>query len=287
MSDTLLAHEPQVRLAGFVLVFGLMALLELASPRLGLSGRPRRWTTNLGMSVLSTLLLRLILPLGAVGVALWAQSHGYGLFNVLSLPLIVTLPLSLLALDLLIYGQHVAFHHFGIFWRIHKVHHADPSLDVTTALRFHPLEIILSMVIKIAVVAALGVPPVAVLVFEILLNACAMFNHSNLRLRPDVNRLLQVFIVTPDMHRVHHSVVAGERNSNFGFNLSIWDRIFATYHLADRTALDAMRIGLAEYLDLKPTRFFWSLILPFTKTRSESDRLAEKSAARHHGEFRP
>lgn len=287
MSDILLAHEPQIRLAGFALVFGLMALLEMVSPRSALEHRPRRWGTNLGISVLSTLLLRLLLPLGAVGVALWAQGQGFGLFNALGMPLVIALPLSLLALDLLIYGQHVAFHHVGILWRMHKVHHADPSLDVTTALRFHPFEILLSMLVKMAAVAALGVPPVAIVVFEVLLNACAMFNHSNFRLRPDVNRLLQAIIVTPDMHRVHHSVVVKEQNSNFGFNLSIWDRIFATYHQADRGALDAMHIGLAEYMDLKPTRFFWSLALPFTKPRAATDRPATPPATRHDGDLRP
>lgn len=277
MSATLLEAEFWIRLGGFASVFVLMALAELAFPVRALSYRWARWRTNLGLTLVSNLLLRLSLPLAAIGVALWAQDAGFGLFNALSAPLWVALPLSLIVLDILIYGQHVAFHRFNILWRMHKVHHADLELDITTALRFHPFEILISMLIKMIAVALLGVPPVAVLIFEVLLNAAAMFNHANLQLGVRANRLLQSVIVTPDMHRVHHSVELDAQNKNFGFNLSLWDRIFATYRVADRAELAATRIGLAEYVSadpfrhLKPTQFVWSLILPFAKFDVEAD----------------
>jgi sterol desaturase/sphingolipid hydroxylase (fatty acid hydroxylase superfamily) len=277
MSATLLEAEFWIRLGGFASVFVLIALAEIAFPVRALSHRWARWRTNLGLTLVSNLLLRLSLPLAAIGVALWAQDIGFGLFNTFSAPLWLTLPLSLIVLDVLIYGQHVAFHRFGILWRLHKVHHADLELDVTSALRFHPFEILISMLVKMVAVALLGIPPVAVLIFEVLLNAAAMFNHANLQLGVKTNRLLQSVIVTPDMHRVHHSVELDAQNRNFGFNLSLWDKIFATYRFADRSELAATRIGLAEYVSadplrqLKPTQFAWSLILPFAKFDVEAD----------------
>tara|TARA_R110002124_G_scaffold1637_14_gene10017 strand:+ start:467 stop:1303 length:837 start_codon:yes stop_codon:yes gene_type:complete len=266
MSAALIWAEPWIRLGTFASVFALMALSEYFWPVHHLLPRLTRWRTNLGLTVAATLLLRVILPVAAVGTAIWAQETGVGLFNYFAAPLLASLPLSLAMLDLLIYGQHVAFHRVGLFWRLHKVHHADPALDVTTALRFHPLEIFISMIIKMAAVATLGVPPVAVLIFEVLLNASAMFNHANLQLGATANEVLVRFIVTPDMHRVHHSVEPDAQNHNFGFNLSFWDRLFGTYRQLDKLTLSAIRIGLNEHDDVKPTRFIWSLILPFLKT---------------------
>lgn len=265
MSAFLLGHEPAVRLASFAGVLGIMALWELAAPRRPLIRGRRRWLANLCLSATGTLLLRLALPMLAVGAAVWAQETGWGVFNHLNTPLAISLPVTLIALDLLIYGQHVAFHRIGIFWRLHQVHHADPDIDATTGLRFHPLEILISMLIKMMAVVALGAPPVAVLLFEILLNGTSMFNHGNVRLGEKADRLLRHFIVTPDMHRVHHSVERDEHDSNFGFNLSLWDRLFGTYRACPRGGQTGVRIGLAHLGDIKPTHFFWALALPFFK----------------------
>lgn len=267
MSAFLLGQEPAIRLAVFAGMFCLMALWELAAPRRPLTRGRRRWWTNLSLSAAGTLLLRLALPTLAVGTAIWAQDIRFGVFNRLDAPPVLSLPLSLIALDLLVYGQHVAFHRVGLFWRLHKVHHADPDIDVTTGVRFHPLEIFVSMLVKMGAVAALGVSPVAVLVFEILLNGTSMFNHGNVRLGEGADRALRLFIVTPDMHRVHHSVERDEHDSNFGFNLSLWDRLFSTYRAAPRGGQTGMRIGLAAYAGLGPTQLFWSLGLPFFKLK--------------------
>jgi sterol desaturase/sphingolipid hydroxylase (fatty acid hydroxylase superfamily) len=264
MSAFLLQHEPAVRLAGFVGLFLVMGLSELLAPRRALvRSRLARWRTNLGLAITGTALIRLALPLAAIGAAFWAQDSGFGLFNRWAAPLILSVPLSLLALDILVYGQHVAFHRFAILWRLHKVHHADPELDVTTALRFHPLEILASMLVKMATVTALGCPPVAVLIFEVVLNGTAMFNHGNLRLGAGLDRALRIFIVTPDMHLVHHSIRPDEQMRNFGFNLSLWDRLFGTYRAEPADGRDAMRIGLADMSGPEPLSFFRSLGLPF------------------------
>lgn len=265
MSAFLLGHEPAVRLASFAGVLGIMALWELAAPRRPLLRGRRRWLANLGLSTAGTLLLRAALPILAVGAAVWAQDASWGIFNRLETPLVISLPVTLIALDLLIYGQHVAFHRIGIFWRLHQVHHADPDIDATTGLRFHPLEILVSMLIKIVAVVALGAPPVAVLLFEILLNGTSMFNHANVRLGEKADRVLRRIIVTPDMHRVHHSVERDEHDRNFGFNLSLWDRLFGTYRACPRGGQSGVRIGLSYLGDTKPTHFFWALALPFFK----------------------
>ncbi|MCC7272304.1 MAG: sterol desaturase family protein, partial [Alphaproteobacteria bacterium] len=226
----LLAHEPWVRLGCFAGVLAVMAAWEALAPR-----RPRalprhgRWPGNLGVVVVSSLALRLLFPVAAVGLAAVAERQGFGLLNLLGLPPWVSFLAALLVLDLAIYAQHVASHAVPILWRLHRMHHADLDIDATTGVRFHPVEIVLSMVFKLAVVALLGPPAVAVLVFEVGLNAAAMFNHANLRLPGGVDRALRLVLVTPDMHRVHHSIVRGERDSNFGFNLPWWDRLFGTY----------------------------------------------------------
>ena len=220
MGEFLLDHEPLIRIGIFAAILALMAGGEVLAPRRRQAiGRITRWPSNLGIVALNSLLLRLLFPAAAVGFAGFAAAHGWGLFNALAVPYWFAAVASVLLLDLTIYLQHVMFHAVPAFWRLHRMHHADLEFDVTTALRFHPLEILLSMVIKLAAVAVLGPPPVAVLVFEVLLNGTSMFNHGNLRLPASLDRVLRQILVNPDMHRVHHSVLPHETNSNFGFNL--------------------------------------------------------------------
>lgn len=263
MPDFIAQHEPAFRLAAFAGVLALMVALETLFPRREAKGQAHRRATNLALGLIGAGVMRLAVPLLATGVALAAERHGFGLFHWLGAPYALAFLLSLLALDLLVYGQHVLFHKSGLFWRIHRVHHADAHVDATTGIRFHPLEILVSMGIKMAAVAALGAPVVAVILFEVLLNAAAIFNHSNLRLGERTDRLLRRFIVTPDMHRVHHSVYSDEHHSNFGFSLSLWDRLFRTYRAAPRDGHIAMRIGLVDYAAPTPNGLFWSLVNPF------------------------
>ena len=228
--NAVLEYAPYIRLAVFGSVFAVMAIWELVEPRRTQSiGRGRRWPNNLGVVVLDTLLIRILFPTTAAGLALVAEDRGLGLFNVVPLPAWIGVVASVILLDLAIYFQHVLFHAVPVLWRLHRMHHADLNIDVSTGLRFHPIEILLSMAIKLAVVLALGAPAVAVLVFEMLLNATSMFNHSNIRMPNSFDRLLRWLVVTPDMHRVHHSILTRETNSNFGFNLPWWDRLFGTY----------------------------------------------------------
>ncbi|WP_170985311.1 sterol desaturase family protein [Roseomonas sp. AR75] len=261
--DALLANEPVIRLAAFAGVLALMAGLEAMLPRRARSfGRLRRWPGNLGIVFVDTLVLRLVFPTAAVGVALAAEGHGVGLLPWLGLPAPLALLLAILLLDLAIYLQHVLFHAVPALWRLHRMHHADLDFDVTTGLRFHPAEIILSMVIKFAVVVALGAPAVAVLIFEVLLNATSMFNHANLRLPQALDRALRPILVTPDMHRVHHSVGPQETNSNFGFNLALWDRLFGTYRAQPAAGHAAMTIGIEQFRDASELRLDRMLTQP-------------------------
>ncbi len=244
------AYEPYVRLGAFGGVFAVMAIWELVGPRRQqVIGRAMRWPSNLGVVAVDTLLVRLVFPITAVGLALVAEAHGSGLFNAITLPVWIAVVASVVLLDLAIYFQHVLFHAVPALWRLHRMHHADLEFDVTTGLRFHPIEILLSMVIKLAMVAALGAPAVAVLIFEVLLNATSLFNHSNVRIRVGFDRALRWFVVTPDMHRVHHSILSRETNSNFGFNLPWWDRLFGTYRAQPAAGHDAMTIGIDEFRD--------------------------------------
>ncbi|HZP94472.1 MAG TPA: sterol desaturase family protein, partial [Burkholderiales bacterium] len=230
MDVWLLNHEPAVRLGFFFGVFAIMAAWELATPRRLLqTNRAVRWTNNLALAILNGVLVRAILPVAAIGAAGFAAERGMGLFNFLAVPNPVAIVISVLALDLAIYLQHLMFHAVPLLWRLHRMHHADLEFDVTTGARFHPIEIILSMLIKFAAILVLGPPVLAVLAFEILLNATSMFNHGNVRMPPTVDRVLRWLVVTPDMHRVHHSVQPRETNSNFGFYLPWWDRLFGTY----------------------------------------------------------
>ena len=248
LSDAILSAEPLARLTVFLAVLALMAMWEIATPRRRREvPRVLRWTNNLALVLLDTFILRLTFPILAVGLAVTAQNNGWGLLNVLDLPFWLAVLISLLVLDLVIYLQHVMFHAVPALWRLHRMHHADLDFDTTTGLRFHPVEILLSMGLKLAVVASLGPPAVAVLIFEIVLNASALFNHANIRLPDRVDRVLRLVIVTPDMHRVHHSIIPAETNSNFGFNLPWWDRLMGTYRAQPREGHEAMTIGIEQF----------------------------------------
>lgn len=264
MADILLANEPVIRLSIFFGVFVLMIAWEAAMPRKARSlSRWARWPSNIGIVVLNTLILRLVIPTAAVGTALMAEAYGWGLFNLVALPQVVAVLLSVMLLDLAIYAQHVVFHHVPVLWRLHRMHHADQDIDVTTGSRFHPIEILMSMGIKLGVVVLLGPPAVAVLIFEVLLNAAAMFNHANIRFSPKIDAVLRLVIVTPDMHRVHHSVHKYETNSNFGFNLPWWDRLFGTYRAQPEDGHDAMVIGLERFREIDDQRLDRMLAQPF------------------------
>lgn len=264
-------YEPQIRLASFATVFALMALWELAGPRRALTARKGpRWFVNLTLVVIDTLVVRLLFPIAAVGMAELVAARGWGVFNIVHAPYWLAFAASFIALDFIIYGQHVLFHYVPILWRFHRVHHADLEFDVTTGLRFHPGEIALSMCIKLAAVALLGPPTVAVVVFEVVLNATSLFSHSNVRIPLAVDRLLRLVVVTPDMHRVHHSVINAETNSNFGFSLPWWDRLCGTYTAQPRTGHDEMIIGLEQYRDSESQRLAALLWLPVEKrTKSQ------------------
>jgi sterol desaturase/sphingolipid hydroxylase (fatty acid hydroxylase superfamily) len=263
------------RLAIFAGVFLLMAAIELISPKRRLSvSKAGRWLTNLGIAGVDTLVLRvmaaLAVPVAAVTAALFAKEHQLGLLNQVDWPYWLKVVIALLVLDLAIWAQHLASHKVPLFWRLHQVHHADRDIDVTTAVRFHPVEIALSMLWKIAVVIPLGASPFAVFLFEVILNASAMFNHANIALPAWLDRILRLFIVTPDMHRVHHSVRYSEHDRNYGFNLSLWDRLFGTYLAQPRGGHQGMMIGLPPYQNEAPTQLSWSLLLPFGPQKPEA-----------------
>lgn len=253
-----------LRLATFLAVFILLAVLEQVWPRRPLMvPKPQRWLVNLSIVTLNTLLVRLVFPLAPVALATLAQSRGWGLFNLLKPFGWLEVVVSLLCLDLIIYLQHRLFHQIWFLWRIHRMHHADLDLDVSSGTRFHPLEMVLSMVIKLVAVVLLGVSPFAVLLFEIVLNATSLFNHANLRVPLPIDGWLRLVLVTPDMHRVHHSVIVQETNSNFGFNLPWWDRLFGTYRSQPREGHDQMTIGLKEWRDPRDVGLWQLLLLPF------------------------
>lgn len=261
-------HEALIRLGIFLGLFAVFALAETVAPRRAtLFARQRRWTTNLSITVLNTLALRAIavgLPLLAVGAALDASYNGLGLFNNLGWPVWIEVTLAVLILDFAIWAQHLITHKVPLLWRLHRVHHADRDMDVTTAVRFHPVEIALSMLLKIGLVYLLGPSAVAVILFEILLNGTALFNHANIRLPLPVDAVLRKVLVTPDMHRIHHSIRRDEHDSNFGFALSIWDRLLGTYVAQPAEGHKDMTIGL-KWQDDRPTRLWWSLMLPFRR----------------------
>jgi sterol desaturase/sphingolipid hydroxylase (fatty acid hydroxylase superfamily) len=263
-TSSLLVLEPAIRLTAFLGVLAAMAAWEAFAPRRPLTiGRRRRWPGNLGIVALDTAMVRIVFPTAAVGVALLGEERGWGLLPQLGIagwPLVLA---SVVALDLAIYLQHVLFHAVPALWRLHRMHHADLDFDVTTGNRFHPFEIAISMAWKLAVVAALGAPAAAVIAFEVLLNATSMFNHGNVRLPEWLDRRLRWLVVTPDMHRVHHSIVPAETNSNYGFNLPWWDRLLGTYRRAPAAGHDGMTIGLAQFRDPREQRLDRMLIQPF------------------------
>ena len=260
-----LSHEPQIRMGFFVGVFALVALWELAAPRRVLKlSRQQRWTANLGIVLLNTVIVRVAFPAAAVGMAALSVDKSWGLLNNFDVPFWLAVPLAVVAMDFVIWLQHVMVHAVPALWRLHRVHHADLDYDLTTGARFHPIEIVLSMGIKFATIALLGAPVLAVVVFEVLLSACAMFNHGNIRLPAALDRALRWFIVTPDMHRVHHSVEDDESNSNFGFNLTWWDRLFGTYREQPRAGQLGMTIGIHGHTDPhEVARLPGMLALPF------------------------
>lgn len=265
MTDFVLQHEPAIRLGFFFGILTIMAGWEVLAPRRVLTiSKPGRWTNNLGIVFLNSFVLRVLFPAGAVGVALFAGKQGWGLLNYFEVPYVVAVALSVVALDFAIYLQHVMFHAVPALWRLHRMHHADLDFDVTTGARFHPIEIVLSMLIKFGVIVVLGAPALAVIIFEVLLNATAMFNHSNVRMPLALDRAVRRLIVTPDMHRVHHSILDHETNSNFGFNLSWWDRLFGTYQDQPDQGHEKMTIGIRDFREPRQAdRLDGMLMIPF------------------------
>jgi sterol desaturase/sphingolipid hydroxylase (fatty acid hydroxylase superfamily) len=256
--------EIAVRVGCYAAVFASMSLWEWWAPRRALSvGRRPRWPGNLGILAVDIMAVRLLVPTAAVGVALLTDSRGWGLFNLIGLPVWASILIGVIALDLVIYTQHVIFHHVPALWRLHRMHHADLDIDVTTGVRFHPLEILLSLAIKMAAVAALGVPAPAVLFFEVLLNATSMFNHSNVALPPRLEPIARWIVVTPQMHQVHHSILQAETDSNFGFNLPWWDRLFGTYCAKPSAGEQKIVIGLPIFRDIAELNIVRLLTQPF------------------------
>ncbi len=270
METLLLNNEALMRTGTFAVVLVSMIVLEYLLPKKNRTlPRANRWITNLGLVVIDSLVLRLAFPLLAIGLAVRASESGWGLLNLLSAPFWLEVLLGVVLLDLAVYLQHLASHKIPLLWSVHKVHHADRDIDASTGLRFHPIEIALSMVYKMLWVLLLGPSALAVLLFEVLLNASALFNHANLSLTATLDRIVRSVFVTPDMHRVHHSILRSETDSNYGFNLSIWDRLFNTYCAQPAAGHQEMIIGLPEYQSELPANIIWSLQLPFKKRREQ------------------
>ena len=265
IDDIIRDHEIGIRLGFFFGTFLLIAGWEIVAPKRALTlSKTVRWFNNLGIVVLNTIILRLLFPAAAVGVAVFTSTQEWGLLNYYQVPAFIAIVLAIIAMDFIIYLQHVLVHAVPTLWRLHRVHHADLDYDVTTGARFHPIEIILSMLIKFATIVVLGPPVVAVIIFEVILNAMAMFNHGNIRLPTGLDRVLRYLVVTPDMHRVHHSVEDNEANSNYGFNMSIWDRLFGTYIDQPRGGHQGMTIGIHKFRDPKQVdQLPGMLMLPF------------------------
>jgi len=259
-----LEQELIVRLGFLFGMVGIMATWEFLAPRRALTiGKVYRWTNNWGVVITNTVLTRLIFPAGAVGLAFFVESQGWGLLQVLDLPFWLTVLIALVVLDFAIWAQHVMFHAVPALWRLHRMHHADLDFDLTTGLRFHPIEILLSFVIKAGVIVMIGAPAVAVLIFEIILSSLALFNHSNARIPIGIDRVLRWFLVTPDFHRVHHSWYPHETNSNFGFNLSLWDRLLGTYRAQPQDGHEGMTIGINLFREPAWERLDKMLVQPF------------------------
>ncbi|HEX9023705.1 MAG TPA: sterol desaturase family protein [Geobacteraceae bacterium] len=253
-----------IRFGAFAAIFAIMASWEALAPRRRLTtSRPLRWTGNLGVLAIDTFLVRSVFTVLPMAMAQRAQEAGWGVLNVLPLPWWLKVVVGILLLDLVIYLQHLMFHATPVFWRLHMMHHADVDFDFTTGVRFHPVEILLSMVIKLAAVAAIGPPPLAALLFEVLLNTTSVFNHGNVRLPRAADRIIRLIVVTPEMHRVHHSVIPKETNSNFGFNFPWWDRLAGTYRDQPEAGHTGMTIGLKQFQEARRQSLWWMLALPF------------------------
>jgi len=266
MPDQVLNRSPMIRLGIFLGVFAVMALWEwLAAKRDRPVSRLRRWPNNIGIAFLDTAVTRIAAPTGAVGFAIFADARGWGLFHIWVVPTWLKLLVSLLLLDLAIYLQHRLFHYVPLLWRLHRMHHADLDVDVTTGARFHPIEILLSLGIKFLVIVTVGPPQIAVLIFEIGLNASSMFNHSNVRIPAPVERFLRWLVVTPDMHRVHHSILRNETDSNFGFNFPWWDRLFKTYRAQPEAGHDGMTLGIEQFRDPKELQLHRMFLQPLRR----------------------
>lgn len=257
-------HGNIIRLSIFIgFILGMILVEALFPKKKRTQHRSPRWMTNFGLSIVSTIVMRVLFPMTAITFSIYLSTKGWGLLNITPFPLWVTITLSVILLDLCIYAQHIAFHKTPYLWRLHKVHHADRDIDASTAIRFHPLEIIISMVFKFVVILILGPHAIGVFIFEIVLNAAALFNHANIALSKRADSFIRIVLVTPDMHRVHHSILPHETNSNYGFNLSIWDRLFKTYIAQPKHGHDNMVIGLKEYQTQAPSKILWCLTLPF------------------------
>lgn len=272
MLDLIIQYEAPLRFTAFVLAFGALAAWEVAAPRRSLLvSKAKRWAANLTILVINTALVRMVAPAAAVSLALLAEERGTGLLNGAALGQPLEVLIAVLALDLAIYLQHVMFHAVPLLWRVHRVHHADLDLDVTTGTRFHPIEILLSLAIKAAVIFLIGAPVLAVFVFELLLNLTSMFNHSNIRMPGWLDSALRLVIVTPDMHRVHHSIYGDETNRNFGFNLPWWDRLFGTYRAEPRGGHEEMVIGIPSFRDPRHCAALPGMLaLPFLEARQRA-----------------
>jgi sterol desaturase/sphingolipid hydroxylase (fatty acid hydroxylase superfamily) len=264
MTEFAIRNEPLIRISFFIGIFLAVAIIELIVPRRTLTtSKKTRWFGNIGIILINTSLLRLFFPAGAVGIAVWIGRVEWGIFNVIQLPSWLEVAITVILLDFIIYMQHVMFHAVPVLWRLHMMHHADMDYDVTTGTRFHPIEIIISLVIKAAAIAVLGAPVVGVIIFEVLLNGTSMFNHGNFFIPLGFDRVLRLFLVTPDMHRVHHSVFPNETNRNFGFSLSWWDRLLGTYRSQPSKGHEQMTIGLNQFRDPSRLTLGWMLALPF------------------------
>ena len=269
-ANNFLDAEPLIRFGVFAAVLAGLMAWEFMAPRRALTvGRRRRWPGNVGIVVLDTVLLRVLFPTAAVGLALVADIRGWGLLNAVAVPAWLAFVIAIVLFDLIIWAQHVLFHKVPLLWRLHRMHHADLDIDVTTGIRFHPVEILLSMGIKLGAVVALGAPALAVMVFEVLLNATSMFNHSNVRMPPGLDRTMRLILVTPDMHRVHHSILTRETHSNFGFNLPWWDRLLGTYRAQPAGGHEAMTIGLPQFRDPAELRLDQMLLQPLRRGQNE------------------
>jgi len=290
----LVDHEPQIRITFFFGIFVVMAIWEIKYPRRQLIvSKVTRWINNISLVVLNSVLLRFIFPTLAVGVSVFATEQQWGILNHYSLPFVLSVFISFVFLDLIIYLQHVLVHAVPALWRLHRVHHSDKDYDLTTGARFHPIEIIISMLIKFSAIIVIGAPVVAVIIFEVVLNTMAMFNHANVKLPTSIDGKIRKLLVTPDMHRVHHSIEDDETNSNFGFNLSIWDRLFGTYRNQPRAGHEDMIIGIRTFTDNKDVVSLPGLLmLPFKgkisdyainrRTWSEKDIATHKKNAMHN-----